>query len=117
MLRHTEKAATIFPWAEIPTGLTIGGLFSHRMSSERSAWARVLLGTDDQIASAIAALVSDHTANFKLTPEAHVKFARHLVGSLEEILRNGFPFERWRDFAAGYKAAAESATIAEHGGN
>lgn len=95
------------PWADVDPALTISGLISARHTRERQTWARVLSGTDEQLASFIRPWIKLHPANFGCPDEAADALALYLVGSIERVVTNGVPLQEIRDWynawAAGMK--------------
>jgi hypothetical protein len=92
------------PWADIDRALTISGLIDHRHTSQRAAWARVLSGTDDQLAGLL--LHFTHPAeNFNLPPAATLALAKFMIARIEDVVERKVPMELARTFYAGYRAA------------
>lgn len=103
MSGKVRYAASLYTWADCPQSLTLDGLHDKRHTEFRSIWARVIAGTDSQLASVI---MKTYAANFNLPPAANLKFAIHVLPSFERMVCTGyFPMDRWRDFVAGWEAA------------
>ena len=101
--RHYAK--DYFPWADIEPGYTLTGFMERRMESQRAAWARVLAGTDEQLAAALADKFSEHHCASHAANEA---FARYRITYIAEDFAK-FPLNEWRIFAAGYEAGLNGA--------
>ena len=68
-MNKPHYAFEAFPWAGIDESLTVDGLFSHRTTHQRLAWARVLGGSDEQLIDAAVRLGNVSAANNAMTEE------------------------------------------------
>ncbi len=104
-----------FPWADIESkSLTVSGLINHRhVGKERKLWARVLLGTDDQLMPLMRACVPSDPCQ-GIPPQAREDYAKSLLWDVEGAVQ-AKAVESWYNWSIGYKACY-SAHPREQGG-